>query len=485
MKVMKKLFATTLAMCALSSVVFAADCDNKLVKKQAYAHPTLFKTQSQVLTDGYAKSSYVTGGKILKADKKSRAVANKDNVYVKSWAKEQTNLMRDLQIKAGYTNDFNPNAPTLRSEVAFLFAHGLNLKTPATYKAYSDISNSYWDKDEIYAALEHGVMIGYPSGVFKPDQPITKAEVFAVIAQLIKVNHSASATPQYKNQAVQYIPKWAYSATNEVIASNLLDYVPNSKEVIENEYLSKEQVTYLVGALRDNWDSLKDGSAIKNTSVGTESCCITTVKAKLLDRLSAKHSNIGDWFTAKTTESVVVDGVTFPEGSIVRGEVIAVQRPGVKEPGFIKVEFKYIKNGDVKKDIPNKIASAKVEDLKNPNILARLLGAPLSASGRVVGVVGRSGAEIANITGNGLEKVGDELSNTLVETFTLHPGRGMASFGQSVATVFKGTFDIVKTCVSGTFGIIYEVGDELVYVFVPSLSNSSSLNPNEEITIIF
>ena len=212
---------------------------------------------------------------------------------------------------------------------------------------------------------------------------------------------------------------------------------------------------------------------------------ITTVKVKLLDRLSAKTSNVGEWFTAKTTEEVVVDGVTFPEGSIVRGNVIAVQRPGIKEPGYIKVQFKYIKNGDCKKCLPKQVASASVEDLKNPNILARLVGAPLTIVGRAAGVVGRTGGAICNVAGNGVEEVGDELSNFLVETFTLHPGRGVASLGNSAVTILKGAFDVTKVAVSGIFGVVYEVGDEIVYVIVPSLSNSSSLNPNEELTIVF
>lgn len=475
MKVMKKLFAATVAFCAISSVAMAQCCED--TKTEAYAHPTLFKSQAQTLVD--ADSVYITGGKILKSKNKI-TVGNKDNVYVKSWAKDVLDIIKDSQAKAGLT--FNPKAPTLRSEVATILAEGLNVQAPEDYKPYSDIDDAYWAKDWIYKVTEKGIMIGYPSGVFKPDQPITKAEVFATIAQLINVNHSTTAIPAYKNQTMKYIPKWAYGCSNEVIASGLLDAVPNTKQVIEAEYLTKEQVAYLVAALRENWSALQNGQSISGLN-GFGG--VTTVKVKLLDRLSAKTSNIGDWFTAKTTQSVTVGGVDFPEGSIVRGEVVAVQRPGVHEPGYIKVQFNYIKNDDVKKDLPKQIASASVDDLKNPNILARLLGAPLSAAGRTVGVVGRSGATVVNVAADGLEKIGDDLADTFVETFTLHPGRGMASFGNGVVTTFKGTYDIVKTCVSGVFGVIYEIGDELVYVLVPSLSNSSALNPNEEITIVF
>ncbi len=203
--------------------------------------------------------------------------------------------------------------------------------------------------------------------------------------------------------------------------------------------------------------------------------------------MSAKTSNIGEAFTAKTTQDVVVDGVTFPCGSIVRGEVIEVQRPGVNKCGFIKVKFNKIKNleDNCEKALPSSIASASADDVKNPNFVARLLGFPFTGAGRVVGVAGRTAGSMVNVAANGLEEIGDELGNTFVETLTLHPGRGMASAGNVLATTGKGIFDFGKLIVSGTFGVLYELGDEITYVLVPSLSNSSSLNPNEELTIVF
>ena len=205
----------------------------------------------------------------------------------------------------------------------------------------------------------------------------------------------------------------------------------------------------------------------------------------MLDRISAKHSNIGDAFQAKTTEAATIDGVAFPAGSIVKGKVVAVNRPGVKNPGFVKVKFLTITNGDCVKELPKRVQGVDADVTKNPNIIARILGLPFSAAGRVVGVVGRSGGAIVDVAGNGLEQLGDNLSNTFVETCCLHPGRGVASFGQGIVTIFKGVFDITKVVVSGTFGVVYELCDDIVYCIVPSCSNNSSLNPDEELTIIF
>ncbi len=477
MKIAKKLFATTIAFAAIATVAFAEE-----PKVEAYAHPTLFGTQSQTLVD--AESTYQTGGQILKT-KNRLGVKNKGDVFVSSWSKDLLKAMKESQERAGYSKDmFNPRKPILRSELAFALAEGLN--APKGEANYSDVANGYWAQEEIGATTKAGYMIGYPSGVFKPDQPITKAEVFATIAKQIDVKYN-DGVPYYKGKAVQYIPSWAYNATNEVIASGLLNSVPDANKVINAEYLSKEQVAYLVGALKKNSSFAKG----MTTASAAKSCCkaggVTTLKIKLLDRLSAKTSNVGEAFTAKTTQDAVVDGVTFPCGSIVRGEVIEVQRPGVNKCGFIKVRFNKIKNleDNCEKALPSSIASASADDVKNPNFVARLLGFPFTGAGRIVGVAGRTASSAVNVAANGLEEIGDELGNTFVETLTLHPGRGMASAGNVLATTGKGIFDFGKLIVSGTFGVLYELGDEITYVLVPSLSNSSSLNPNEELTIVF
>ncbi len=482
MNTVKKFLATTVVFAAMSTAAFADE-----PKVEAYAHPTLFGTQSQTLVDGDA--TYQTGGQILKS-KHRLGVKNKNDVYVSSWSRDVLKLIRESQEKAGYSKDmFNPRMPILRSELAVVLAEASGVKSSKDAN-YSDISSSYWAKDWISSATDAGLMIGYPSGVFKPDQPITKAEVFATIAKQINYSHSSDATPVYKGKTMQYIPTWAYDATNEVIASGLLAHVPNQDKVINSQYLSKEQVANLVGAMKKNYSY---SQSLANASQAGAKCVskagLTTLKIKLLDRLSAKASNIGDAFTAKTTEDVTVGGVNFPAGSIVRGEVIEVERPGLKncKNGYIKVKFNKIKNleDNCEVELPSSIASAGVDDVKNPNIIARLLGFPFTGAGRVVGVAGRTAAAAVNVTANGLEEIGDEIGNAFVETLTLHPGRGMASAGNVLVTTGKGIFDFSKLIVSGTFGVLYELGDEIVYVLVPSLSNSSSLNPNEELTIVF
>ena len=442
---------------------------------QAYAHPTLFGTQEHTTVS--ANSDVVVGGKIYKPCH-VKTIEGKQNVVVGRFAKQ---MLVDMQAKMDKKRGaiYDPKMPVLRSELAYLISEGLGLSKGDSTK-YTDLSDGYWTKTEIERALTADIMIGYPDSTFKPDKAITKAEVFCTFAKLMNLK-SDNSVPTLNGQTIKYVPEWAYQATNEVLASGLLNVVPNTDKVINDEYLSKEQVAYFISAMKKNFQF-----DFSNGAIG----CATkyepvAVKIKLSERLSARTSNVGDTFTAKTTQDVTIAGTCFPAGSTVKGVVKSVSRPGVKNPGYIEVQFDTIKNGEDCANFPKRLSSAQADVMKNPNIVSRVLGAPFSMVGRVAGVAGRTVSEGAEVIANGVEEYGGNWSDAFADTASLHPLKGLKSVGSSFITVGKGVYNLSKLVVSGTFGVLYEFVDECKYIIVPNTTNDSSLNPDEELTIIF
>lgn len=164
--------------------------------------------------------------------------------------------------------------------------------------------------------------------------------------------------------------------------------------MINDEYLSKEQVAYLVGTLRYTYLM----NAANGQNVGTFTYKPTAISIKLSERISSKNSNVGDIFTAKNTKDVIIQGVCFPAGSTVKGVVDAVNRPGFKNTPYIKVKFVEISNEDTVMDLQRDLAAVHVDCAKNPNIASRLFAAPFSAAGRVAGVAGRTAGTGVNVS---------------------------------------------------------------------------------------
>ncbi len=466
---MKKWLLTLAVMVCVPAFASATEVANV----QNYAHPTFFGSQSQATFEQAAKSLYIVGEKNLLPEDQL-TVKNKNQVVVDNWVKD---VLSVISNNCRYA--FNPNLPTLRSEVAVIISEGLEIPANAKTKYnYLDIANGYWAKSWIDKALAEDIMIGYPDRKFRPDQPITKAEVFATVAQLINVKTDASKVlPTYNGNKMQYIPNWAISATKEVMASTLLNNVPEPEKVASEKYLTSKQVAYIIGELR--------ASYLANNYKYGKKYTFTTLKVKLTERVDVRHSNIGDTFIAKTLSDATVDGKVFKAGSSVKGQVVAVSRPGLKNPGYIKVKFIEIKNGDVKAEFSKTITDTSATKCKNTNVIARFVGAPFSAAGRVAGVAGRTAAAGANVVSNGTERLGDNVSNAFVNTLSLQPMAGLRSVGKGFVTIGMGIYDVAKLAVSGTFGVVYEFADEVVYLVLPSASSQASLNAGEELTIVY
>ncbi|MGN0018848.1 MAG: S-layer homology domain-containing protein [Candidatus Gastranaerophilaceae bacterium] len=463
MKLLNTLIATVaVVMCASSA--FAAT--NATV--EAYAHPTLFGSQVQATqTEGV----YVVGEKLLKADD-VLSIDEKTNVLVDTKAR---NLLSDLEKMIG---KFDPKKPVLRSEMAHAMSEGLGLPTAKISNKYSDVSGN-WAKSYIYNVTAKGVMIGYPDKKFRPNQQITKAEVFATLAQLISIDVDNSATLEKLNGLydMQEIPGWAIYPTKKVMATGILNNLPDVEKVAREKYLSSEQLYKLVCYLSY---SKYYNAKFLNAKIKT-----ATVKVKIKERVDARHANIGDTIYAETLADACVCNNTFAAGSLVKGEVVEVSRPGLKNPGYLKVKFNSIESDKTKVEFPVNVANASMNETKTTNFVARFFAAPFSAAARVAGVAGRTASTAATDIANSTERYGDNWSNTFANTLSLQPMAGLRSLGKTFVTAGYCVYDLGKLAVSGTFGVLYEFGDEVRYLILPSSVNDSALNPGDELTVIY
>lgn len=461
MKFFNTMLATVVAMFIASSA-FAAEVANT----EAYAHPTLFGESLQTPYEG----NYYLGNKVVKADG-ALTIQDKENVLVDAQA--QT-LLADLKSILGKA--FNAKTPVLRGEMAHALAGGLNLPAVATKYKYKDVAGHKL-QSYIYRALGSHVMIGYPDKNFRPDQKITKAEVFATLAQLLtnKTDKSLILGKLAGKYEMQEIPVWAIAPTKKVMAAGILDNLPELDKVASEKYLSTEQVYKLVCALSN---SKYYNAAFVNSKLNTAS-----VRVKMKERVDARHSNIGESFYAETLEAATVAGLNFAAGSTVKGEIVEVVRPGVKNPGYVKVKFNTIECSGTKAEIPTNAVG--MDKAKTTNFVARLVAAPFSAVGRVGGVAGRTISSGATQLTNDGERFLDNWSNAAADLFSLQPMAGLRNAGKSVLTTSYFVYDSAKLITSGTFGVLYELGDEIRYLILPSSVNDSALNPGDELTVIY
>lgn len=100
------------------------------------------------------------------------------------WSVTAISYMSKLGMVKGYPDgNFMPRADITRAEFAAMATRFADIS--AGGKTFTDVSQDHWAYDVIQKAAEAGWISGYPDGSFKPDQPITRAEVVAITNRML------------------------------------------------------------------------------------------------------------------------------------------------------------------------------------------------------------------------------------------------------------------------------------------------------------
>ncbi|ETT79632.1 S-layer domain-containing protein [Paenibacillus sp. FSL R7-277] len=115
-----------------------------------------------------------------------------------NWAKDQISRWMDQGLISGYPDgEFKPDNPVTRAELTVLINRAFGF-TETKKANFNDISSSKWYYSSILQANAAGYIQGYEDGTFKPDQKINRQELAVIISKLLKLTAPAAA-PEFKD----------------------------------------------------------------------------------------------------------------------------------------------------------------------------------------------------------------------------------------------------------------------------------------------
>lgn len=115
-----------------------------------------------------------------------------------NWAKNQISKWMDQGLISGYPDgEFKPDNPVTRAELTVLINRAFGF-TETKKANFNDISSSKWYYSSILQANAAGYIQGYEDGTFKPDQKINRQELAVIISKLLKLTAPAAA-PDFKD----------------------------------------------------------------------------------------------------------------------------------------------------------------------------------------------------------------------------------------------------------------------------------------------
>lgn len=134
--------------------------------------------------------------------------------FVDHWAREYIVEMLEKKILSGYAGGLvKPANQITRAEMAVLLVKALNLGIDNVSDSKFTDMNSHWSAQYVKAVSEKGILNGYPDKTFKPDNRLTRAEMFAAIMKAFQFGSTPNKAHKFNDEFIT--PGWALPYINK------------------------------------------------------------------------------------------------------------------------------------------------------------------------------------------------------------------------------------------------------------------------------
>jgi len=129
----------------------------------------------------------------------------------------------------GYPDgNFKPERPLTRAELATLLvrAKGIDVKDDRARQVFKDVKSDFWAAKYIEIAQREGLVKGYPDKSFRPNNKISKAEGIAVLVRFDKLPLAeANAKPYWDVPAYHWAARYIEAAKS----AGMLNFVSDNR----------------------------------------------------------------------------------------------------------------------------------------------------------------------------------------------------------------------------------------------------------------
>ena len=418
------------------------------------------------------------------------------------WASCEIDKLATNDVVVGYPDRlFKPSRNISRAEFATMLVKGFDkdMYSCAPEKLFSDVPANHWANSAITVAVHNDLLKGYPNGKFMPNHNVTRVEALCALSKGIKCAEMDKCKAQEilsKYCDGNTVPEWAIIPIAKALEKGALNNSPSPNTIAPFKDASRADIAAML-------QNIRVAAGIDKNPVTANNDCpicptdkkafieneeivkIPTLQLKFKDQVSAKSSHVGQRFAAKTLEDVTINGHLYPCGSDVHGKVVEVVRPSGCQKGALKLAFTEIENCGHKDVLPRQILNAEINKSNTPNIVSRIVTAPLTWGGQMLGIVGRTTGGMLSNLGNALEDVASGTGIALGEAFQGQFMASARSLGDVAVDTVKAPIDITRTALSGTMGLVQATGDEVGYLVDAKGYKISAINPKEHVTIAF
>ena len=149
---------------------------------------------------------------------------------------------------------FRPDQSITRAEIAVVLAKALQLKGDGAALPFLDQEAiGAWARLPIALAVEAGLLLGYEDNRFRPNQPITRAEIAVIVARVLELDTSAYTVTGFADDAD--IPNWAKGAAEAIRKLGIVSGRGGNK-FVPNDIATRAEAVVMLLRMLENKDNI-------------------------------------------------------------------------------------------------------------------------------------------------------------------------------------------------------------------------------------
>jgi hypothetical protein len=98
---------------------------------------------------------------------------------------------------------FSPEQSITRAEAVSIVARAFQLNRTEKL-SFRDVKTTHWAYDEIAKVLSEKIITGYPDNTFKPDRPVSRAEMGVILAKAMKLSPTKPLVKPFSDVSINY-----------------------------------------------------------------------------------------------------------------------------------------------------------------------------------------------------------------------------------------------------------------------------------------
>ncbi len=162
------------------------------------------------------------------------------------WAQPYVEALVAQGIMSGFEDgSFRPDDPITRVQFAAVIQTAFAPTATQSAQTFSDVAENFWGYNAIQTAYQGGFLSGYADGTFRPDQPATRVQILAGIANGLGYSSDNTALLSVYQDADQ-IPNWALQAIAGATEQTLVVNYPQQNQLNPNQFATRADLAAFI-----------------------------------------------------------------------------------------------------------------------------------------------------------------------------------------------------------------------------------------------